>query len=533
MPFQPDEFSSLSQPFLDAVSDDKTAAQHDAPAAAAAWVPMLSHGCTFGPDIFTRVMMNLIRNPNINSAWLFRADILHDDGEEGVRTLNHVDQPIIHHRQLGNMTRRRTLVRRLVPRSEKRDKPLNQTCSFYSSTASGKGSLRTARCVVYLPHASVDELPFYHPPVDGIAHHHDWDPAAGRGTISVHFLVAQPEQARQDPKLRRISFHMLQVLHRHGEGTASGYTKRVQHDVVVPQARFQDRYAALKTKHARRLVNSWVESTDPAKHVFEDLAIAAFLIELWADMYADGTFPGFVDIGCGNGLLVHLLTQEGYPGWGFDARARKSWASYCHQSSLSSSLPSASSSSPSCSSPSPSSSSSSPSSSPLLLQEKLLLPDLARQITRDTTIDDNACMSVHNGVFPPGTFIISNHADELTPWTPILGHISQCPFVMIPCCSHNLAGARFRAPAPKDKTKSSSTYSSLVDWVARIAQDCGWVTETEMLRIPSTRNTCILGRTRASNHVDVDVATVVAKYGGADGFCDNVVKLLKTGPRTH
>ncbi|CRK47407.1 hypothetical protein BN1723_020277, partial [Verticillium longisporum] len=112
------------------------------------------------------------------------------------------------------------------------------------------------------------------------------------------------------------------------QGQAAGYVKKVHHDVVIPQARFQDRYSALKLKHAARLVSTWAEVTDPLKHVFEDLGIAAFLIELWADMYRDQPFPGFVDIGCGNGLLVHILLLEGYAGWGFDARERKSWATY-------------------------------------------------------------------------------------------------------------------------------------------------------------------------------------------------------------
>jgi tRNASer (uridine44-2'-O)-methyltransferase len=36
----------------------------------------------------------------------------------------------------------------------------------------------------------------------------------------------------------------------------------------------------------------------------------------------------FIDIGCGNGLLVYLLTSEGYPGKGIDIRARKIWSFY-------------------------------------------------------------------------------------------------------------------------------------------------------------------------------------------------------------
>lgn len=38
--------------------------------------------------------------------------------------------------------------------------------------------------------------------------------------------------------------------------------------------------------------------------------------------------PSFVDLGCGNGLLVYILNKEGYPGSGIDVRKRKIWNHY-------------------------------------------------------------------------------------------------------------------------------------------------------------------------------------------------------------
>ncbi|OMH86342.1 putative tRNA (uracil-O(2)-)-methyltransferase [Zancudomyces culisetae] len=35
--------------------------------------------------------------------------------------------------------------------------------------------------------------------------------------------------------------------------------------------------------------------------------------------------PYFVDVGCGNGLLVYILNSEGYPGYGVDQASRKIW----------------------------------------------------------------------------------------------------------------------------------------------------------------------------------------------------------------
>ncbi|GAO14869.1 uncharacterized protein UV8b_04110 [Ustilaginoidea virens] len=458
-------------------------------------------------------MMNMIRNPNLNSSWLFRADILYDDGGQqeaqgSIETRDHCasDQPI--GRDILHLERTHTLVRKLVPRSEKRDRPLNQTCSFYSGHESETSS---TSLVLYLAHVRAKkDLPFYHPKVSGIGHLHQWNPETGRGTISIHFLRAHDDERDEldNPKLRRVAYHLLEILHKHGQGSASGYVKRVHHDMIIPQARFQNRYSCLKSKYARRLMDTWAEVTDPGKHVFEDLGIAAFLIELWTDMYRDTAFPGFVDIGCGNGLLVHLLTQEGFDGWGFDARARKSWANYT------------------------TSTTSSPSGKSLV--ERLLLPRIVA--TADGDDPGNREMhtaSIHDGAFEPGTFIVSNHADELTPWTPILGALSNCPFIMIPCCSHKLTGAKFRAPPPRDKSKPKSTYASLVDWVSQIAEDCGWEPETEMLRIPSTRNTGILCRNRSRSIVDVDMQAVVNKYGGVQGYYASVAKLVKADPRPH
>ncbi|KAG5947688.1 hypothetical protein E4U60_002774 [Claviceps pazoutovae] len=530
MPFEPHEHPPSTAPFFQDVTSDH-----------GTWVPFVSHGCTFDPEAFSRIMMNMIHNPNLNSTWLYRADILYDDVSEALQdsvdgqsdSLLEIDKPIC--RNISNMTRRRTLVRKLIPRSEKRDRPLNQTCSYHHAQDAAENSVTTL--VVYLPHASsLQDLPFYHPKVRGIAHLHQWNPLSNTGTISVHFL-GDAECDLTDIKLTRVAYHLLEILYKHGQGSTQGYVKRVHHDLVIPQARFQDRYAQLKGKYARHLVDTWAEVTDPGKHVFEDLGIAAFLMELWAGMYKDGPFPGFVDIGCGNGLLVYILRQEGYEGWGFDARARKSWPAY---------------SMPSSTSPTGRS-----------LEERLLLPTITtsttpsspRALSTNTTTTAAAAAAaaasdhpdpdnqapftqpdpskVHNGTFKPDTFIISNHADELTPWTPILGALSQCPFLMIPCCSHNLTGDKFRARPPRDKAKSRSTYASLVDWVSCIAEDCGWEVETEMLRIPSTRNTGILGRARRDVISAGDVAGVVAKYGGVEGYLGNVMKLVKGGPRGH
>lgn len=240
-------------------------------------------------------------------------------------------------------------------------------------------------------------------------------------------------------------------------------------------------------------------------------------------------FPGFVDIGCGNGVLVDILRREGYDGWGFDARRRKTWATFepAIQKHLKQLMLI----------PQPLFQTTSPVN---CANGGILSHNFKSSRTKGSDNEDNA--SWHNGIFSTGTFIISNHADELTPWTPLLASISSSPFLAIPCCSHNLSGLRFRAPsvfnsysadslAPsyfaaniskskgvaikiaspeiedeqpasgdlndlnaKARSKQPSAYASLCDWVSHLSGLVGYEVEKEMLRLPSTRNMGIVGR---------------------------------------
>ncbi|CAK7263658.1 tRNA(Ser) Um(44) 2'-O-methyltransferase [Sporothrix epigloea] len=545
------------------------------------WTPMWHQRCHFGPGEFDAVMQNLVRNPNNLSSWLFRADIV-AEGTQAVDAIE--DGPVLPFFETLTRADERTLVRRLIPRNTLRDKPMLQTCVFYESAsrkddeedeehnhsqadratvdANANGPIERS-LVVYLPHtAGPADIPFYHPKVQGVGFLHEWRPMDGDGTISLHFsffgdvVVAKSPAALSDklsrPILARVALSLINTVHKHGEGKRAGYVKRVHHDQLVPQACVQDRYTRLKEKYARRLVHTWQETTDPTKHVFEDLSIAAFLMELWMDMYGStdekedagkgddtmipAAFPGFVDVGCGNGLLVHILNEEGYRGWGFDARKRRSWQQYGNNEEKRTSQ------------------------SDDLLRESLLLPyfltqdDSQQQSDEEDETDDDddgkrrKCRKgpdIHDGTFPQGTFLIANHADELTVWTPLLAALSDCTFLAIPCCSHNFTGARFRAPPPSAAAKeatasvsvtlaSSSTYASFVEWVASVAEDCGWKVEFEMLRIPSTRNVGLIGRTRSSpTSFNLEQALqVIAKYGGAHGFADNVASLLAEGKKS-
>ena len=497
------------------------------------WITVLESPCTFPQAVFCEVMLNLIKNPNITSSHLFRADVFYDSDND--RSIGHGSPPgggLLRHvkreyqpikAELPGFDLQRTIVRQLIPRNPQLDRPLVQTCHFFERVSEDE----THTVVLYIPHAQrAEEVPFYHPSAARLAFEHKWNEskAASSGIASISISYSLFPGDTLTTKLERTALRLLQTVHKHGQGQLAGYQKRVHHDQIIPQQRYQDTYTKLKTKYGKQLSEQWVEVTDPGKHVFEDLGIAAFLIELWHDMYAfpaartcngktpnddsvsdlKPTFPGFVDVGCGNGILVYILLAEGYEGWGFDARERKTWHNF-------------------------------PESAQARLLRRLLIPDV---FSRVEEVDE----TWHNGIFQPGTFIISNHADELTAWTPLLAYLNDSAFIAIPCCSHDLSGARFRAPPTTKSVKESaarlaqqrstnganagskvpvthaaetgslqrteaqkkmpSAYATLCSYVTSLAAEVGFEPQHEVLRIPSTRNQCIVGRRRRDDFHD-------------------------------
>lgn len=460
------------------------------------WQSLLETPCSFAPTHFQYVMENLLRNPNITSSCLFRADILYDSDKDPDANLDDADAPVEglvkylkselrprHLLSFDGYQRRRVVVRTLVPRNPSLDKELVQSVWILSKkqkvSPTHEGAIRAAESeeeeeqkhnlVIYIPHASdPDSIPYYHPKVHSLALLHTFRPALHSGSLSIHYrtfntnmppslsddsVLVQPPLTK---RLHRTALNLLRIIHKHASGQQAGYKKRVHHDRLVDQVTFQDTYVRLKQKYAKHLMETWVEVTDPKKHVFEDIGIAAFLIEIWRGMYGDGRkqtvedrfcgilgsketqtsrkgFPGFVDIGCGNGVLVFILLSEGYQGWGFDVRRRKSWSVF-------------------------------PEFVQAQLQELVLVPEILRQKVNDSEgLGFLDLAGTHNGVFAPGTFIVSNHADQLTPWTPLLAYLSNSPFVSIPCCSHALNGKLSRfydtLPGTDDRVTESATSS--------------------------------------------------------------------------
>jgi len=479
------------------------------------WTIVQSAPANFAPEYFLAVQRDLLENPNLTASHLSRAELSYQSFTDAtynpnattpndlasiIKHLRPECRPRLLEHEIEGFALEWSVVRKLIPRNPNLDAPMMQTCHLYNSTADisittpdgAREHFQAQRyMVIYIPHASSpEEIPYYHPTLHALAmlYTHLPSPSLTQspGTLSIYF---HPHTTHPiDIRLTRTALKLLQIIHKHARGRASGYKKRVHHDLIVPQKLFQDTYAYLKGKYAVQLIEGWVEQTPAEKHVFEDLGIAAFLMGVWGGIYGGGNverakegFPGFVDIGCGNGVLVYILNAEGWKGWGFDVRRRKSWSGLF------------------------------PSSFPAeeKLKEMLLVPAIlsptpnTTPTSSTTTSDLPNTPPYHNGIFPPKTFIISNHADQLTPWTPLLASLSASPFIAIPCCSHALSGARFRSPVHKrflaldplaNGNKVPSAYAGLCSWVGWLSECVGFKVEREWLRIPSTRNVAVVGR---------------------------------------
>lgn len=200
---------------------------------------------------------------------------------------------------------------------------------------------------------------------------------------------------------------------------------------------------------------------------------------------------GFVDVGCGNGLLVRILISEGYTGYGFDLCSRKSWTHY-----------------------------------PENVQANLRVGEFDPSKLGSDSVPPEISI-------PPGAFIIANHADELTPWAPVMATISSASgYLSIPCCAwmfdcrFNREQAKYsHGDLPVDQTPNlklgveglKSSYALYRRWLAVISWEAGWKIDCDTLRIPSTRNWAIVGRRRRT---DINKKEAIS-------FCKRVLKQVE------
>lgn len=533
----------------------------------------------FDKNHFIQAMTNVIKHPNINSTIILRADLLveveqsraieknkdlietdfNNDPTINYITINTQDTAFRDINLHGDNEKWHLLkgyVRRIIPRNPSKDAIINQSCLVLEH-ANKQDVL-----IIYTPHIqNQEQCPYYIPKVAAVGI------LFQPNSLSVHYIPFAEMMPQlnfletniftdQQQRIVRTALRLLQTAYKHSKGCKNGYSPKVKHDLIVDKVKFQKKYLELKQKYGSYLVENWMESTDPKKHAFEEIAIAAFLLELWDLKYkgkylANNSDFEFRDLGCGNGILTYILIMEGCNGLGIDARTRKTWQMFPEkvQQHL---------------------------KQQVIVPSILLRPNIQMKYLNPNLTDNNMVFQIpaHNDLISDkatilytskdlieskhiniaeftttanasfeNIFVIGNHSDELTCWIPLLGY----PFMVIPCCSHNFSGAkhRFRQKQFASKTNNNSrkdpqqsslsTYGALVEKVIDVSKRAGWdPVEKEMLRIPSTRNAAVIGINNTNyngklnrlNWPNETVYNIIMEDGGANGWIENSMKLM-------
>lgn len=210
-------------------------------------------------------------------------------------------------------------------------------------------------------------------------------------------------------------------------------------------------YQKLKPIYWQKFSPDWFEltNTNPEKFIIEDVSIACYFILAWK--YLGVIVKNFVDLGCGNGLLVYILNDQGFNGYGVDMRKRRIWSNENF----------------------------------LKANTKLV----------EKTIDPK------KDTYEECDWLIGNHSDELSPWLPCIAYRSakvskqNCNIMLIPCCFFDF-NSKYDV-----KKINESRFDTYLNYLSQIFDTFCFKLYKDKLRIPSTRNVCLIGLGECENFI--------------------------------
>lgn len=184
------------------------------------------------------------------------------------------------------------------------------------------------------------------------------------------------------------------------------------------------------------------------------MAIASYLLVLWKqerERKKLDKLQSFADLGCGNGLLVYILSSEGHEGFGIDVRKRGIWNLY----------------------------------------------------PKTTHLREEAIVPSAQSLLPHTDWIIGNHSDELSPWIPVVAARSShnSRYFLLPCCAYNFNGQKYQR-----QCSQRSQYEDFIHYAKTISDICGFHSSIDRLKIPSTKRIALIGDGRVHGGDAVEMA---------------------------
>ncbi|CAL4094702.1 unnamed protein product, partial [Meganyctiphanes norvegica] len=318
------------------------------------------------------------------------------------------------------------VIRKTMPRNLKQFAPLLEVVIIAGSSAS----------VNYIGEAP-DIGPSVHPRVCYSFSHSDEN-------IHLSILSGKKERDIEDPNIEWLRKNVLPKICKWAAAVSEDGEVEDRSSLRLVNVQDYTRlYQQLKIKYGQPLVQVRLSCTRSNRSCLKDsyeILIWKTEIGILRQKKSTSEYQSFVDLGCGNGLLVYILSSEGHPGLGIDLKRRKIWDLF---------------------------------PSNVKLQEGIIEPS-------------------DQSLFPDYNWLIGNHSDELTPWLPVIAAKSShnTRFFVLPCCPHDF-DCKYRRSRP-----GMSIYSEYLDYVREVGSICGYDMWQDRLRIPSTKRVCFVGQER-------------------------------------
>lgn len=74
-----------------------------------------------------------------------------------------------------------------------------------------------------------------------------------------------------------------------------------------------------------------------------------------------------------------------------------------------------------------------------------------------------------------------------------------CRFFLLPCCAHEFDGRKFQRDSA-----AKSQYFEYIKYIKTVSEGCGFKTDLDKLRIPSTKRICLIGSVRSYERDKID-----------------------------